>query len=97
MTFHQELLLLSSRPCTIHSEGWIVDWVDRARDIEIKDGWFWSFQRFDSTLIVKLNPEHSAAAGLMVSLVGLTIKITGAEIPGFDLKVQFDLMQMQMI
>ena len=89
--------MLKSPLSTIHSEGWIVDWVDRARDFETKDGWFWSFQRFDSTLIVKLNPEHSAAVGLMVSLVGLTIKITGAEIPGFDLKVQFELMQMQII
>ena len=36
----QELLLLNSPPSTIHSEGWIVDWVDRARDFEIKDGRF---------------------------------------------------------
>jgi len=57
----QELLLLSSSPSTIHSEGWIVDWVDRACDFEMED----------------------AAAGLMVSLVGLTINITGANIPGF--------------
>merc|ERR1719500_433047 len=60
----QELLLLNSLPSTIHSEGWIVDWVDRARDFEIKD----------------------AADGLMVSLVGLTLSITGANIPGFTSK-----------
>ena len=36
----QELLLLSSSPSTIHSEGWIVDWVDRACDFEMEDGWF---------------------------------------------------------
>ena len=35
----QELLLLNSPPSTIHSEGWIVDWVDRAQDFEINDGW----------------------------------------------------------
>ena len=43
MTFvhlKQELLLLNSSPSTIHSEGWIVDWVERARDFDYKEGWF---------------------------------------------------------
>ena len=50
---------------------------------------------FNFSTIYTINyesPQNSAADGLMVSLVGLTLSITGAKIPGFTSKVQIKLM-----
>ena len=49
---------------------------------------------FSFKFLNHLNPEHPAANALMISLVGIAVKITGAEIPGLNLEVKINMMQL---
>ena len=82
----QELLLQRNSPSTIHNELWILDWVHHASQFWDKDGRF-SFSSVSITVSI-MQYAHTAADALMVSLLGLTIKITGANDHGVDYQVQ---------
>ena len=84
----QELLLQRSPLSTIHNELWILDWVDHASGLWDKDGRF-SFSSVSITVSI-MQYAHTAADALMVSLLGLTIKITGAKDHGVDYQVKLN-------
>ena len=49
---------------------------------------------FSFKLLNHLNPEHPAANALMISLLGIAVKVTGAKIPGLNLEVKIIMMQL---
>ena len=65
---------------TIHSEGWVSDWVDRALDMDFEGGRLSFLNKHK--VAIHLNILFSAAEALMVCLLGQTIKITGGNILG---------------
>ena len=83
-----------SCPATIHSEGWVSDWVHRALDMDFEGGHLPSLSK--PHLAIDLNIPFSAALALMVCLLGQTIKITGGNvlchIPGLAFLVEIKLM-----
>ena len=90
----EELLLQKSSPATIQTEGWVIDWVDRALDMTLEGCRLSSLNKPQ----LAINPDilFSAAEALMVCLLGQTIKITGGNvlrhIPGLAFLVEIMFM-----
>ena len=88
-----------STPATIHSEGWVSDWVDRALYMDYNGGHLPSLSK--PHLAIDLNIPFSAAEALMVCLLGQTIKITGGNIlchiPGLAFSVEIKLMVVSLV
>ena len=67
-----------STPATIHTEGWVVDWVERALHMDGEGGHLSSLNR--PHVAIDLNFLFSAAEALFVCLLGQTMKITGGQL-----------------
>ena len=83
-----------STPATIQTEGWVLDWVDRALDMTLEGCRLSSL--YKPQLAIDPDILFSAAEALMVCLLGQTIKITGGNIlchiPGLAFLVEIKLM-----
>ena len=90
----EELLLQKSSPATIQTEGWVIDWVDRALDMTLEGCRLSSLNK--PQLAIDPGILFSAAEALMVCLLGQTIKITGGNIlchiPGLAFLVEIMLL-----
>ena len=88
-----------STPATIHSEGWVSDWVDRALDMDYDGGHLPSLSKPHPA--IDLYIPFSAALALMVCLLGQTIKITGGNvlchIPGLAFLVEIKLVVVRLV
>ena len=88
-----------STPATIHSQGWVSDWVDRAFGMDFEGGRLSFLNKHK--VAIHLNILFSAAEALMVCLLGRTIKIAGGNIlchiPGLAFLVEIKLMVVRLI
>ena len=84
---------------TIHSEGWVSDWVDRALNMDFEGGNLSFLNKHK--VAIHLNILFSAAEALMVCLLGQTIKITGGNvlchIPGLAFLVEIVFLVVSLI
>ena len=84
---------------TIHSEGWVSDWVDRAFHMDFEGGHLSFLNKHK--VAIDLNILFSAVEALMVCLLGQTIKITGGNvlchIPGLAFLVEIKLMVVSIV
>ena len=67
-----------SSPATIQTEGWVLDWVDRALDMTLEGCRLSSLNK--PQLAIDPDILFSAAEALMVCLLGQTMKITGGQL-----------------
>ena len=88
-----------STPATIHSQGWVSDWVDRAFGMDFEGGRLSFLNKHK--VAIHLNILFSAAEALMVCLLGQTIKITGGNvlchIPGLAFLVEIMLLVLGLV
>ena len=88
-----------STPATIHSQGWVSDWVDRAFGMDFEGGRLSFLNKHK--VVIHLNILFSAAEALMVCLLGRTIKITGGNIlchiPGLAFLVEIKLVVVRLV
>ena len=88
-----------STPATIQTEGWVIDWIDRALDMTLEGCRLSSLNK--PQLAIDPGILFSAAEALMVCLLGQTIKITGGNIlchiPGLAFLVEIKLMVVSLV
>ena len=88
-----------STPATIHSQGWVSDWVDRAFGMDFEGGRLSFLNKHK--VAIHLNILFSAAEALMVCLLGRTIKIAGGNvlchIPGLAFLVEIKLVVVRLV